>query len=343
MCFGSFFQELKATDKSLTALTNNLGVVCGSHLYFEMLEKSANGSNCPPKTHYPTTDEFYRGLEGYAIALWVCVGVSVLILLFQYLYLAFHCYKYTPSPRREPTLWLNSMFIVPALFSFIGIIKPESADFVWLVFKVYLSLVTVKFMELTLEWYGGEQGLLEAIGPTSHVSFRVRPCLCMVCLPNKTELTTNKIKFLKYCIKQGPYIHFTAIFLVMIFLSSKELTIGNLDPSQGYVYLLTIILISFLLAVWALFVFIDMTLRNETLEQHKFKAKAVIFKLILFLVNVEGLVVDSLAAYGVIKCVAPLISTGAMGSVVKAILFSAQSLIMGSIVMKLYTSDMEHL
>ena len=56
---------------------------------------------------YPTASEFYEGLGGYAVGLYVASAVVVGVLLVQYLILVAHFWKYVPGSRRAPTLWVS--------------------------------------------------------------------------------------------------------------------------------------------------------------------------------------------------------------------------------------------
>ena len=70
---------------------------------------------CPPNKYFPTSSEFYKGLGGYAIGLYVAAAVTVGVLLVQFLILVFHFWKFVPGTRRVPTLWV-SFIIIPLLF-----------------------------------------------------------------------------------------------------------------------------------------------------------------------------------------------------------------------------------
>ena len=60
---------------------------------------------------YPTPSEFYEGLGGYAIGLYVASAVVVGVLLVQYLILVAHFWKYVPGSRRAPTLWVSFKYV----------------------------------------------------------------------------------------------------------------------------------------------------------------------------------------------------------------------------------------
>ena len=55
-----------------------------------------------------------------------------------------------------------------------------------------------------------------------------------------------------------------------------------------------------------------------------------------------GPIVDLFGTYNVIPCVGDLISSRTMGYIVKSVLLSLESLILGSVVVRLYTNDTDH-
>ena len=56
-----------------------------------------------------------------------------------------------------------------------------------------------------------------------------------------------------------------------------------------------------------------------------------------------GPIVDLFGTYGVIPCVGGLVTSRTMGYIIKSILISLQSLILGTAVVRLYTHDKNHL
>ena len=94
--------------------------------------------------------------------------------------------------------------------------KHQSAPFVWLFYRMYLAVASVHFLNLTMDWYGGEKELLDRIGPSNKVDMRISPCCCLLCLPTDAQLTRHKIKVLKILVRQMPYVQsgmFNSIFM----------------------------------------------------------------------------------------------------------------------------------
>ena len=84
-----------------------------------------NTSNCPEPESLPTVEDFYEGLQGYAIALYVCSSIGLLIVAAEYVCLVVYCVRRVPASRRVPTLWVNSVFLVASIMAFFGIVLPQ--------------------------------------------------------------------------------------------------------------------------------------------------------------------------------------------------------------------------
>ena len=153
---------------------------------------------------YPTAKDFYSGLGApYASALYVCSALVVFVLAIQFGILVRHFFKYVPSSRRVPTLWVNSVYLVVAISTLFCVVLPQSSDFVWLFYRVYLGMALGYFVDLTLAWYGGEGEMLRLVGEGREVNFRVRPCCCCFCLCRKnTPFSKQKIHNLRGAVYQ---------------------------------------------------------------------------------------------------------------------------------------------
>lgn len=148
-----------------------------------------SNSTCPDPKSLPTVEEFYEAFGGYAIALYVSSAMFSIVLLIMLLYLVRHFFKIVPRDRLVATLWVNSVYVVVAMATTICIVFPQSSDFVWLFYRVYLSLAMGYFVDLTLAWHGGEKAMLENIGEGQEINLRIRPCcLCFIC-SSSTKLT----------------------------------------------------------------------------------------------------------------------------------------------------------
>ena len=291
----------------------------------------------------PTVDQFYDGLGGWAIALYTCSAVTMMIMTCQYLYLIQHFMEHVPATRRAATLWVNSVYLIASIMSFFGVMVPQASDFVWLFYRVYLGMAMCYFVDITLVWFGGESEMVSSIGDRNKVNFRVKPCCWLVCLlPKETPLTRNKVRLLRGCVYQMPYVQSAMIFLLVVFNLSETSEIGNLSPTDPYLYLMSGIILSFFIGLWALFTLFGVTQQYEMLSSYQYKKKAGLFKTMVIMTNVQGFIIDSMVNYNIIPCVNEQISSFAMGCIIKSVLTMIESIVMGSITLTLYIKDISH-
>ena len=86
---------------------------------------------------------------------------------------------------------------------------------------------------------------------------------------------------------QSAYVQAITVFLIVVLTLTDNLTIGDLRPDGPFVYLASISLISFMVGLWALFVFFNITKEFDLLHDYKYKQKAGLLKAIVVLVNVQ--------------------------------------------------------
>ena len=291
----------------------------------------------------PTVEQLYRGLGNWAIALYVCSTLSLLVVTGEFIWLINNFVENVPGRRRVATIWVNSLYLVAAFNALCGILVPIASDFIWLAYRVYLGMAMCYFVNITFQWFGGESEMVNLIGKRNMINFRVKPCCCWVCCcPKQTPLTKKKIRILRSCVYQMPYIQTPLIFLLTVLNISNLSTIGNLSPADPYLYLMSVIMVSFFLGLWALFTLFGVTKQYEVLNTYQYKTKRRLFKSMVIMTNVQGFIIDSLVNYNIIPCLNEEISAFAMGCILKSGLTMIQSLIIGSITTRLYMVDSSH-
>ena len=123
---------------------------------------------------------------------------------------------------------------------------------------------------------------------------------------------------------------------------SGDLQIGNISPSDPYLYIQVILLISFLIGLWALIILFRMEATYDFLQVHQYRKKARLLKAMITFSDLQGFLIEVLVHSNVILCGGPLISSKAMGCIIKSILIMAETLGMGSLMFKFYMSDTGH-
>ena len=293
----------------------------------------------PPQ--YPTAQQFFEDLEEYAICLYVASSLTVIILLVEYILLIKRCLRNVPPRRRVATCWIWSVFLIASIMSLLGIITPKSSDFVWLSYRVYLGLVMIHFVELTISWHGGQKAMVRNL-QNKNIDMRVRPCCCIICCPKETPLSRKKIQFIKLCVNQLAYIQTGMIFLLVVLSLSGDLKIGNMSPNDPYLYIAIILIMSFLTGMWGLMTLFGVEATYEFLQVYRYKKKARLLKAIIMCTNLQGFVLDSLSNYEIIPCATPMISSKAMGSIIKSILTMGETLVLGTFMFVQYILYTDH-
>lgn len=292
---------------------------------------------------FPTIQEFNEGLGGYAIALYVCSGLVVSVLAVQYGSLTAHWIKHVPTSRRPATFWINSVYLVVAVLTMFSVVFPRASVFVWLFYRVYLGLAMGRFVVLTMAYYGGEAAMIEAIGSEQPINFRVVPCCCCLCCPGAGYLTKRRIRFMKGSVYQMPYVQGGALFIMAVLnlAGFARMTGGGFSFLDPNLYLILILATSFCFGIWGMFVFIDIPKRYQVLTDYEYRKKSVLLKLMVVMVNVQGLVIDVCVLYDSVVCT-PYISGAAMGAIIKAILNLVESFILGNLAYVFNITTTEH-
>ena len=321
------------------------------HIYESVLMlldyEKRNCSNLHPdwklEDEKPSLEQLYRGLGGWATALYVCSTLALLIVTAEFTWLVCDFIGRVPSKRRTSAIWVNSLYLVAAAMAICSILIPVASDFIWLTYRIYLGMAMIHFVNITFQWFGGESEMVNLIGDKKLINFRVRPCCCLVCCcPKETPLSKKKIRRLRGCVYQMPYVQTPLIFMIVVFNIADKSVIGNLSPADPYLYLILGIYISFFVGLWALFTLFGITKKYDVLNNYHYKTKRRLFKSMIIITNVQGGIIDSLVNYNIIPCLNEQISAFALGCILKSTLTLIQAVIIGSIATKLYIEDTCH-
>ena len=169
-----------------------------------------------------------------------------------------------------------------------------------------------------------------------NIDMRVRPCCCIVCLPNGTPFSRTKIQVIKACVYQLGYVQTGMVFLLVVLNLSGDSKIGSMSPDDPNLYISIILLISFFTGMWGLLVLFGVEATYEFLKVYQYRKKARFLKSIILFTNLQGFIIDSLTNYAIIPCVGPMISSKAMGSIIKSILTMIETLVLGSAMFTIY-------
>jgi len=144
---------------------------------------------------------------------------------------------------------------------------------------------------------------------------------------------------MKGCVYQMPYVQGSILFLMGVLRIGGQLDYGSMSPSDAYLYLTIINVASFIAGLWGLYTLTELTKKYQLLLDFAYRKKSVVLKLMVIFVNIQGILIDVLARYGVIGCIPPFVSATAMGDVIQGLCLLCESLLLGTFAYKLYTTD----
>ena len=112
-----------------------------------------------------------------------------------------------------------------------------------------------------------------------------------------------------------PYTQALCIFVIMVLHEAQIMAYDDYSHkiSNVNLYLQTIMTLSFLSAMWGLFLIMDLTAKFHIIQGHKFKLKAAILKIIVVFVNLQGLIINILDSFEIIDCKGSIGSLGISG------------------------------
>ena len=294
-------------------------------------------------TEFPESSVFYDSLGGYAIALYVICSLVFGVLIGEYIYLCAYIFANIPQKRRILTLWVTSIHLVSSMMALVSTLAPMSSEFVWTFYKGYLGIILGSFVAMTIDWHGGDKEMVNSVQQQGErFNMRVPPCCWMWCLPKSTPFTRKKLRFLKGSVYQVPFVYTWVIFIMVVLNQCNLLVIGNTSKSDPYLYLNLTLMGSFFFGMWALFVIFGIEKKYQLLGAKNYRTKSLLLKATVVLMNVQDFVIDFFVTHHIFRCVTEEISAKTFGTVIKNILVTIESLVLGSIVLWVYIKDEEN-
>jgi len=294
----------------------------------------------------PSPEEFISALGNWAYVLYICSGLISLILLAQYLVIV--CKISIPAERYGPTVWVNSVYAIAAMMCTVAIVLPRAGPYISSVFKIFIGIAMVKFVELLLISVGGEHRILANFNELTYINLKSPPfCFC-ICCPTGVHMTQKKLSAMKYSVYQVifffigklkntftvvlqmPFVQFLCIFTVDLLGKAEYSSSDDFSLTDENVYLQTGMTMSFFVAMWGLFQLMSITMKFELVGDCKFKFKAVLLKVLIVVINVQGMVIDVLIYYEVFGCFRQL-GPKAVGGMVRDVTLMIEAFFLGNL------------
>lgn len=100
--------------------------------------------------------------------------------------------KTVPASRKLATFVVNSIFVTGSFVCWLAMQNPAYAPQIWLCHKVIMALSVCCFVDLTMDWYGGEAAMVSTIGEKTHVDMSCKLFWWLPCHSWMKEQTLTK-------------------------------------------------------------------------------------------------------------------------------------------------------
>ncbi|XP_053394244.1 organic solute transporter subunit alpha-like [Mercenaria mercenaria] len=258
----------------------------------------------PCSDKFPSTDDFYAEISASAATIVLlslacllaalCVGNFVEELLFlQRIY-------YGNEVKVIKLATLLGLYPVTILTSLIALLVPSSTILLDLLASCYLSVCFYTFVTLSINYFGGEEKMLEILA-NDRVKTSTPPCCCCCCCILKPiKLTRKSLLFFKLCSLQVAVVRPLLLFIAAVLWTDGKYTRG-LGGSTSYLYITIVTVISTLFSMYGTMVIYRASLLH--LKQYSLALKYMSFKLLLVISNLQNIVFGILALFDLPECI----------------------------------------
>ncbi|XP_052766561.1 organic solute transporter subunit alpha-like [Mya arenaria] len=252
--------------------------------------------NC--SNEYPNTDVFYSEISGDYLSL-VLLGlgsvlmlVSVGLFVEELIYLQQVYFQDEVKVRKVATIL--GVFPVTVITAFLAVVVPTSTFLVDLVQTCYLSVCFYTFVTLAIDYFGGDQGLLDHLGATK-VRTALPPCCCCLCCILRPRILTRKsLLVFKLMSLQVAVLRPVLLFIAAVLWTDGKYKPGLDSASSTYIYITAVTSISLIFSMYGSGVIYRAV--APCLTNYRITAKFVSIKLLLIVSNIQTLVFSILAA-----------------------------------------------
>jgi len=187
-------------------------------------EEVEEPGRCPQHGSFPTAGQLLEGLGSHGFGLLLSSSVFVLLLnIFMLAILVRKFLKTVPASQLSNLLWVNSLFCGISLTVVLLVVMPQATEFLLAAFRVYEAMVICRFVELHLQWCGGEKQLMAAVGPSPIMRYNLPPCCCLLVCLRRVELTRERLRMVRAMVRQMAYVQLAVLFFQQVALLSRWL------------------------------------------------------------------------------------------------------------------------
>jgi len=305
-----------------------MNITSGSHTSLPAHGQPLSGHECSPPYYVPTVAEYRTALDGHYAQLLTAGGAATALLTALFLQQALMHARHTHKAYRRHVFWVISVFPVAVGTSTVALLIPRASDLCDAVDTIYMAIAVGRWVDLTLELYGGENAMAVALRGSS-LPLSVPPvCCCMPCLP-RPRVTKLRLALTKWAVWQLKWVQAAHYFVYYLIFFGFQDSAGRATPGADVAYYCvnSINLACYLAGLFALSILCRVS--SAHLSRYGYRGKAMAVRLMIVVIKLQGAVIDSLGRLEVYPCVGPLISPLVVQCTLKNSLVVAEALVAG--------------
>jgi len=193
------------------------------------------------------------------------------------------------------------MIPIYSLTAFFSMVFLQASIEFELVRSIYEAVVLGSFLILLMNLMGGQDGAVALLtGLPSDMYFNAPPlCCCCCCFCPEVFITKRTWRRMQLGIMQYSVVRPVTVLIALPLYYTGHYVEGQVDKSDGYIYINIIQLVSLFTALYFLFVLWKAT--RKTLLVYQTGLKFLAIKLIVFLSTIQSLIITLLEKGNVIK------------------------------------------
>lgn len=299
----------------------------------------ANSSCLVPDT-FPYTKELYAALPGdvtsivlltiACILVAICAGIFVEEMVFLY-----RIHNRTRDKKLTKVAVILGLYPVTIFTALISLLVPKSTLILDLISSCYLSVCFYVFVTLTINYFGGEDRMLDIMSKHKIALTAPPCCCCCCCILRPIILTRRSLSYLKMLSLQVAFIRPVLLFITIV-LWADGIFRTDLDPLSANFYMSVITVASTMFSLYGTAVIV----RGSTLYLQKYSLalKYWSFNLMVVLVNLQKVLFAILRAFGIPGCKESR-STKFRGSAMHNFILVIETFLLACLARKAYRID----
>lgn len=272
---------------------------------------TTNLSACSDK--FPSTSVFYEAISDDVASIVllsiacvlavICIGIFIEELVFL------QQVHFGNELKVRKVATILGLYPVTIITSVISLLVPASTLLLDLIASCYLSVCFYTFVTLTIDYFGGEDRMIEIMSDHK-VRLSVPPCCCCCCCILKPiTLSKRALLVLKLFALQVAVIRPILVFIAAVLWTDGKYQ-TSMDGSSSYIYITVITAVSTMFSMYGTVAIVRGCRLH--LQQYSLYMKFNSFYLMVVLINIQNLVFGILGSFNIPGCI------GSRGSKVRA-------------------------